>query len=70
LVVVPSRTGVPQYEAMKREIEREVGRINGELGEVDWVPVVIHKPAPSPSSQAEALPPSTLRSRLSTPSGA
>jgi trehalose 6-phosphate synthase/phosphatase len=40
LVVVPSRTGVPQYEAMKREIEREVGRINGELGEVDWVPVV------------------------------
>ena len=40
LVVVPSRTGVPQYEAMKREIEREVGRINGELGEVDWVPIV------------------------------
>jgi trehalose 6-phosphate synthase/phosphatase len=40
LVVVPSRTGVPQYESMKREIEREVGRINGELGEVDWVPVV------------------------------
>ncbi|MEM1598645.1 MAG: bifunctional alpha,alpha-trehalose-phosphate synthase (UDP-forming)/trehalose-phosphatase [Pyrobaculum sp.] len=40
MVVVPSRTGVPQYEAMKKEIEREVGRINGELGEVDWVPVV------------------------------
>ena len=40
LVVVPSRIGVPQYEGMKREIEREVGRINGELGEVDWVPVV------------------------------
>ena len=40
LVVVPSRTGVPQYDAMKREIDREVGRINGELGEVDWVPVV------------------------------
>ncbi|MEZ0318577.1 MAG: bifunctional alpha,alpha-trehalose-phosphate synthase (UDP-forming)/trehalose-phosphatase [Pyrobaculum sp.] len=40
MVVVPSRTGVPQYEAMKKEIEREVGRINGEMGEVDWVPVV------------------------------
>ena len=40
LVVVPSRTGVSQYDAMKREIDREVGRINGELGEVDWVPVV------------------------------
>ncbi len=40
LVVVPSRTGVSQYEAMKREIDREVGRIDGELGEVDWVPVV------------------------------
>ncbi len=40
LVVVPSRTGVSQYDAMKREIDREVGRIDGELGEVDWVPVV------------------------------
>jgi trehalose 6-phosphate synthase/phosphatase len=40
LVVVPSRTGVAQYETMRREIEREVGRINGEFGEVDWVPVV------------------------------
>ncbi|ACB39225.1 bifunctional alpha,alpha-trehalose-phosphate synthase (UDP-forming)/trehalose-phosphatase [Pyrobaculum neutrophilum] len=50
LVVVPSRVGVPQYEAMKREIEREVGRINGELGEVDWTPVVyISRFIPTPT---------------------
>ena len=50
LVVVPSRTGVPQYEAMKREIDRAVGRINGEFGEVDWVPVVyISRFIPTPT---------------------
>jgi len=50
MVVTPSRTGVPQYEAMKREIEREVGRINGELGEVDWTPVVyIYRFIPTPT---------------------
>ncbi|MBP1448648.1 MAG: bifunctional alpha,alpha-trehalose-phosphate synthase (UDP-forming)/trehalose-phosphatase, partial [Thermoproteus sp.] len=49
LVVVPSRTGVPQYEAMKREIDREVGRINGEFSEVDWVPIVyIYRFIPTP----------------------
>ncbi|MFN3804468.1 MAG: bifunctional alpha,alpha-trehalose-phosphate synthase (UDP-forming)/trehalose-phosphatase [Pyrobaculum sp.] len=50
LVVVPSRTGVPQYDAMRREIERAVGRINGEFGEVDWVPVVyISRFIPTPT---------------------
>lgn len=50
LVVVPSRTGVPQYEAMKREIDREVGRINGEFSEVDWVPIVyIYRFIPTPA---------------------
>lgn len=53
LVVVPSRTGVPQYDAMKREIEREVGRINGELGEVDWVPIIyISRFIPTPTLHA------------------
>ncbi len=50
LVVVPSRTGVAQYDAMRREIERTVGRINGEFGEVDWVPVVyISRFIPTPT---------------------
>lgn len=40
LVVVPSRTGIQQYDAMKRQIDMEVGRINGELGELDWVPII------------------------------
>lgn len=37
LVVVPSRTGVEQHDAMRRQIEMEAGRINGEL---DWVPII------------------------------
>ncbi|RFA93940.1 bifunctional alpha,alpha-trehalose-phosphate synthase (UDP-forming)/trehalose-phosphatase [Pyrobaculum aerophilum] len=50
LIVVPSRIGVPQYDAMKREIEREVGRINGELGDVNWTPIVyISRFIPTPT---------------------
>ncbi|MGC9169796.1 MAG: bifunctional alpha,alpha-trehalose-phosphate synthase (UDP-forming)/trehalose-phosphatase [Thermoproteus sp.] len=50
LVVVPSRAGVPQYEAMKRQIDMEVGRINGELGELDWVPIIyLYRFLPTPT---------------------
>ncbi|MEL9989991.1 MAG: bifunctional alpha,alpha-trehalose-phosphate synthase (UDP-forming)/trehalose-phosphatase [Thermoproteus sp.] len=50
LVVVPSRTGVEQYEAMRRQIEMEVGRINGELGELDWVPIIyLYRFLPTPT---------------------
>jgi trehalose 6-phosphate synthase/phosphatase len=38
-VVVPSREGVPEYEALKREIERLVGEINGRFTEVGWTPI-------------------------------
>jgi len=38
-VVVPSREEVPEYEALKREIERLVGEINGRFTEVGWTPI-------------------------------
>ncbi|MBA3015275.1 MAG: trehalose-6-phosphate synthase [Desulfobulbaceae bacterium] len=38
-VVVPSRQGVPEYEALKQEIERLVGEINGRFTEVGWTPI-------------------------------
>jgi trehalose 6-phosphate synthase len=38
-VVVPSRHQVEEYRVMKREIDREVGRINGEHGREGWVPI-------------------------------
>ena len=38
-VVVPSREEVPEYEALKREIEQLVGEINGRFTEVGWTPV-------------------------------
>jgi len=38
-VVVPSRHVVEEYRRMKREIDREVGRINGEFGADGWQPL-------------------------------
>lgn len=38
-VVVPSREEVPEYEALRREIERLVGEINGRFNQVDWSPI-------------------------------
>jgi trehalose 6-phosphate synthase len=38
-VVVPSRQEVPEYEALKRDIERLVGEINGRFTEVGWTPI-------------------------------
>lgn len=38
-VVVPGRSQVEEYRVMKREIDGEVGRINGELGRVGWTPI-------------------------------
>jgi trehalose 6-phosphate synthase len=38
-VVVPSRENVPEYEALKREIERLVGEINGCFTDVGWTPI-------------------------------
>jgi trehalose 6-phosphate synthase/phosphatase len=36
---VPSRSKVPQYRRLKKEIDELVGRINGELSTVSWTPI-------------------------------
>ncbi len=40
LIVVPSRTGVEQYQQMKKQIDELVGKINGRFGGIDWTPVL------------------------------
>ncbi len=39
ILAVPSRSNVPQYKRLKREIDELVGRINGELSTVSWTPI-------------------------------
>lgn len=39
MLAVPSRSGVPQYQRLKRETDELVGRINGEFSTVSWTPV-------------------------------
>ena len=39
ILAVPSRSNVPQYKLLKREIDELVGRINGELATVNWTPI-------------------------------
>ena len=38
-VATPSRTGVPAYDQLKRDVEEAVGRINGRFSEGAWVPI-------------------------------
>jgi trehalose 6-phosphate synthase len=38
-IAPPSRMDVSAYRAMRRELERLLGRINGELADYDWVPL-------------------------------
>jgi trehalose 6-phosphate synthase len=38
-VSVPSRGDIPEYAEQRQRVENAVGRINGEYGEVDWVPI-------------------------------
>ncbi|HYE95259.1 MAG TPA: trehalose-6-phosphate synthase [Rubricoccaceae bacterium] len=38
-VATPSRTGIPAYDQLKREVDETVGRINGQYAEGTWVPV-------------------------------
>jgi len=38
-VVVPSREEVPEYQGLKREIDRLVGKINGRFTRSGWVPI-------------------------------
>jgi trehalose 6-phosphate synthase/phosphatase len=39
LVVTPSRVGVQHYSETKYQIEALVGQINGEFGNIGWVPI-------------------------------
>ncbi|MBC2839415.1 bifunctional alpha,alpha-trehalose-phosphate synthase (UDP-forming)/trehalose-phosphatase [Robiginitalea sp. SC105] len=39
ILAVPSRSKVPQYQRLKKEIDELVGRINGELSTVSWTPI-------------------------------
>jgi trehalose 6-phosphate synthase len=40
-----SRSEVPEYAHMQRELEEEAGRINGKHGDVDWTPLrYVNKP--------------------------
>ncbi len=36
---VPSRTQVPEYIALKRQVDEMVGRINGRYGRPGWIPI-------------------------------
>jgi trehalose 6-phosphate synthase len=38
-VSVPSRGDIPDYAKQRSRVENAVGRVNGELGEADWVPI-------------------------------
>ncbi len=38
-LVVPSRESVPEYQALRAEIEQLVTQVNGSLGETGWIPV-------------------------------
>lgn len=38
-LVIPSRENVPEYQALKREIDRIVGRINGQFSTAAWQPI-------------------------------
>ncbi|HEX6926856.1 MAG TPA: trehalose-6-phosphate synthase [Longimicrobiaceae bacterium] len=39
-IAVPTRTGMEEFQAMRRLTEEAVGRINGRFGTMDWQPVI------------------------------
>jgi trehalose 6-phosphate synthase/phosphatase len=39
ILAVPSRSNVPQYQVLKKEVDELVGRINGEFSTVSWTPI-------------------------------
>ena len=39
-VAVPTRTGMEEFQQMRRQVEEAVGRINGRFGGLNWQPVV------------------------------
>jgi trehalose 6-phosphate synthase len=46
-IASPSRSNLPWYRRERRELEELVGRINGELGRLDWSPIrYLHRSFP------------------------
>lgn len=39
ILAVPSRSNVPQYQLLKKEVDELVGRINGAFSTVNWTPI-------------------------------
>ena len=39
-VAVPTRTGMDEFQRMRRSVEEAVGRINGQFASMDWRPVI------------------------------
>ncbi len=39
-IAVPTRTGMEEFQAMRRQTEEAVGRINGRFGTLGWQPVI------------------------------
>ncbi|CAN5258133.1 bifunctional alpha,alpha-trehalose-phosphate synthase (UDP-forming)/trehalose-phosphatase [soil metagenome] len=39
MLAVPSRSNVPQYMLLKKEIDELVGRINGKFATINWIPI-------------------------------
>ncbi len=40
LIVVPSRVALQHYQMMKKEIDEQVGRINGRFADISWTPIL------------------------------
>jgi trehalose-6-phosphate synthase len=40
MLVTPSRTTVSDYILMKRELEMNIGRVNGRFGDLEWTPII------------------------------
>ncbi len=38
-LAVPTRSGIPHYKRLKQDVERRIGEINGEFGELGQVPI-------------------------------
>jgi trehalose 6-phosphate synthase/phosphatase len=38
-LLVPSRTGVPEYQSLKRQVDELIGKVNGEFGQPGWTPI-------------------------------
>lgn len=38
-ICVPSRTSVPEYQTLKRQVDELIGRINGRFSEPGWTPI-------------------------------